>query len=366
MQTIANQIYPSQFESLFALAAAIEANQPERSDALMASYRNALSSIGASPERLQAELFLDALQLRLSPSPTVSNLYLLPDDENAQISLFNLMAEQFPVVRLAQWIANTAILDAIGTSERAVILDMGMGTGQQMASLLNLARERNLPLKAVTIIGIEPSENSFVKARERFESIAWPGGPDIEFVGIPKMLEAVDAGDWQLIADKANACNGVLAINASFALHHTRPIAWRAEFFKQLAALKPVAVLLIEPYGDYTTDDLTARFQHAWHHYGLTFRALDSAPVPPEKTGELKRVFFGREILDVMAAENRIEQYETAEMWLSRLKANGFHPLRLPMLQESLPSSTMEFRSRPEYASFDVNGFPIVAIIGVS
>ena len=71
---------------------------------------------------------------------------------------------------------------------------------------------------------------------------------------------------------------------------------------------------------------LTARFQHAWHHYGLTFRALDSVPAPPEKAGELKRIFFGREILDVMAADNRIEQYETAEMWLSRLK-NRIPPL---------------------------------------
>ena len=121
-------------------------------------------------------IVLDALQLRLSPSPTVSNLYLLPDDENAQIGLFNLMAEKFPVVRLAQWIANTAILKTIATHERAVILDIGMGTGQQMASLLTLAQEQQTALKAITIIGIEPSENSFAKARQRFETAVaeWP------------------------------------------------------------------------------------------------------------------------------------------------------------------------------------------------
>jgi hypothetical protein len=285
-------------------------------------------------------------------------------DQGQQIRLFNLMAAKFPVVRQAQDIANTLLMDAVAEEERFVLLDIGMGTGQQADNLLTRMLERRLPVREVLLIGVEPSGESLATARQRFQAFSDEKSLPIAFFDIQKTAEQLDDADWISIRRQVEGFGGKLLLNASFALHHMQPVAGRTDFFRRLKALNPALLMLIEPYGDYTTDNVIERFHNAWHHYGLTFRAIDTIDASDEEKNEVKRVFFGRELLDVLASSGRIEQYETGEMWLERLRDAGFKPFPFPDPATDSKGPAHVAR-HGDYLSFDVHGYPIVAVIAV-
>lgn len=370
MQTIARQIYPERFRQVEAIVGAIRANDPALAKGLLSRHLDELTFITGNAERLQTELFLEALRTRLKemesgPESSV-NLYLTPD-QGRQIRLFNLMAAKFPVVRQAQDIANTLLMDAVAQEDRFILLDIGMGTGQQAANLVTRMRERCLSVQEILLIGIDPSEESLFTARRRFQELAEESGLSIAFTDLRKTAEQMDEADWMSIQRQVDDFGGTLILNASFALHHMQPVAGRTDFFRRLKSLEPALFMLIEPYGDYTTDDVLERFHNAWHHYGLTFRAIDTIDASDEEKNELKRVFFGRELLDVLALSGRIEQYETGEMWLERLQDAGFKPFPFQWADsaESESGGPTRIARHGDYLSFDVHGYPIVAVIGV-
>lgn len=365
MQTIAHQIYPDRFRQVETIVNAIADRNLEQANRLLAEHLESLPQIAGEPERLQVELFLKALSARLDPAVTISNLYLMPD-QGQQIRMFNFMAEKFPVVRRAQDIVNAAHLNAVREEEQFTLMDIGIGTGQQAATLIARLVEANAPVKRVDIIGIEPSAESLDVARERFQAVAAEGGPEIVFAELHKTAEQLTEEDWTFIGRTVRQAGGKLLLNASFALHHVQPVDIRTDFFRRLNALRPERFMIIEPYGDYTTDSLLERFHNAWHHYGLTFRAIDIIDASDREKSEVKRVFFGREMPDVLAADNRVEQYETAEMWLNRLSNAGFEPFSIPLPAFGDFNPLVEITANPGYVGFNINRYPIVAVIGVS
>lgn len=360
MKTIAHQIYPRQFQQVERIVATIQNNDLPLARQMLEHCMTDLHAILELAERLQMELFLKALQVRLDDSLSVSNLYLVPD-QGQQIRMFNLMAEKFPVVRKAQEIANGLLLDAVPGVEEFVLLDIGMGTGQQAEQMLRLAHARKLPLRRVVLIGIEPSRESLQTAEARFHQLARELDLELSVIGLHKTAEQMSLSDWERI--RQAGLERPLLVNASFALHHTRQES-RDSLFVYLRALLPEVFVMIEPYGDYLTEDLGARFRHAWHHYGLTFRAIDTIDASPEEINEVKRIFFGRELPDVMAAQDRVEQYETAEMWIERVKAVGFAPFDIAPPPGGDFNPLIQLAARPDYLGFTVNNHPIVAVIG--
>ena len=137
---------------------------------------------------------------------------------------------------------------------------------------------------------------------------------------------------------------------------------------EKLKQLQPKLFVLIEPYSDHVCPDLLQRFKNAWFHYGLTFQAIDQVEASQEEKQMVKAIFFGREIQDVLGHnENRAEQMETAEMWLTKLKTVGFRPqpVSLDGLQVGHlpPQITMTHHS--DYVGLNVDRNPIVAVIAV-
>src|SRR5690606_15545947 len=115
-------------------------------------------------------------------------------------------------------------LREIKGAHNVVILDIGIGTGQQIVRLLNdLAKQDCLP-KKLTIIGIEPAQESLPKAQEQLESFARQHpSMDFRFEAIPQAVEHLTESDWQTLESSIRHAQGKLIINASFALHHIRP-----------------------------------------------------------------------------------------------------------------------------------------------
>lgn len=364
MLTIAQEIYPKEYDQLIAIISAIQDQDLTSANRLLAKAEQSLAAIDALPQRLQMELFMKAIRSRLDHSQA-ENLYLVPD-EGQQIRMFNFMAEKFPVVRAAQSIANTAFLAQISSETAFSILDIGIGTGQQMATLIQKVISQYPHVKDISVIGIEPSGDSLAKSEARFKELAIEYGIRLSFLGIEKTMEQLDSADWKLLETQIQSVKGKFLINASFALHHVHPVAFRTELFHRLKALNPAAFVIIEPYANYLSNDLAIRFQNAWHHYGLTFRAIDTINADEEEKCAVKQVFFGREMLDVLSEGERVEEFETAEMWSERLKQAGFSISRSNNVPIQEFNSIIQIDDRQSYVGFNVSGHPIVAVISAS
>lgn len=364
MLTIADKIYPACFQGLSSAVNAIENSQPEEGSLsqLEAGYR-ALEACTQNAEEVQTRFFLDALSKRLKGDDArVENLYLKPD-QGQQIKMFNLMAQKFPVVRHAQALVNAIFLDVALQEEHLLIFDVGIGTGQQVANLLERAGQENPPAwKRVTVLGIEPSSESIQMAESRLSKVMDELGLQGELLLMNKTVEQLSTEDWNTLQHKIADTPAKLLLNASFSLHHIKPVNFRTDVFKKLKAFNPRVFMIIEPYADFITPDLIERFQNAWHHYGLTFQAIDEIDASPEEKSSIKQIFFGREIQDVLAEQNRTEQFETAEMWIERLQAAGFQINALESHRHAI-GPMIEEAPRNGYIGLNVQDQPIVAII---
>lgn len=366
MKVMAEQIYPEQYEVFqHILERDILSSEAQPATAVAEMIRR-LSIDPTTPEGIQSSFFANAFRKRLQGELSErENLYLLPD-QGQQIQMFNFMAQKFPVVRYAQEILNNAYLADLQGKTEATIWDIGIGNGQQLVRLIDawLKMEGESPEK-LTIIGLDPSQESLQNAEQALGEICASANIQLRFVSLPKTVEALSAEDWQALDAVLLPVAGQWLANASFALHHIQPISLRDTFFSRLKSYQPARFGMIEPYADFVTNNLQKRFANAWHHYGLSFWAIDQIEAPAENKNMLKSVFFGREILDVIAKdEGRIEQFETGEMWSARLQKAGFQldvPQGLPVSIPGFPAVGVQ--TFEQYVGFTAKAFPVISIL---
>lgn len=365
METIAERIYGERYAQFREVLTALQQSDTAQARNLLKSITERLETSEASPERTQASFFLTALEKRLTGElDTLDNLYLLPD-HGQQIEMFNFMAQKFPVVRYAQELVNRAYVEKLKGQSRLVLWDIGIGNGQQAVRLIEALIQAGERPERVQIIGLEPSPDSLENARNALESVCATHQLELEFLGIPKTVEALTSEDWAQMAPILDSAKGQWIANASFALHHIRPVELRTEFFKQIHAYQPALFCLIEPYSDFLAPTLEERFENAWHHYGLAFWAIDQIDAPLENRNLLKAVFFGREILDVIAQdEGRIEQFETGEMWTRRLENAGFQCAPLKSCPSVIPGfEAIAIQPIDGFVGLLVQGYPVISIL---
>lgn len=325
----------------------------------------------SQPTDLQTVIFARALLENLGPEKAqAANLYLerfaLP-----QISLFDVLAQQVPLVTFPGRIVNSLIADALAEHPDAVLVDVGMGSGRQEMALLSEMAERGM--LRLTMIGIEPAADCLQQAEAALRAEAARLGVNLEFVAIAKRIEDFEPADWA----RLEVHRGRLVLNEAFTLHHVLPDEADGELkdlkddvIRRLYDLQPLLFLLTEPHSDHEQSGLAGRLAAAWEHFGATFRHLDALPgLGDEQRSALKTCFFAREIMDILQLPNglRVERHETAEQWLARLRRSGFQPLNLHGRIEptTLPAHTpLEIEGRIDYVSIGSGGQTIVSIIG--
>jgi len=371
MAIVAHSIYTKHYQAILEVIGQIEKGDYDQAMHSLNALIANLQAMPETPDQTQLLFFAEGLHKRLDPeAEEVGNLYLLPNDTGQQIRMFNLMAEKFPLVRLSQEMINRACLDWVGMETgqnpaEITILDIGIGMGQQIVRMLDQALTRKFPLQAVTVIGIEPAAESLQQAKESL--LAWADKHQVELVfqGFQQSVEDLAETEWLQLTDIIARAQGKLVINCSFALHHIRPPSLRTALFSRLKQFSPALLTLLEPYADCVTQDLSARFTHAWHHYGLVFHAIDQIDIAEEDKNRIKRFFFFPEIQDVLSEEHaRVEQFETGEMWISRLENAGFEtiPIENPSLQ--IPNCPFaKISHHAQYLSVDVKDYPLLSII---
>lgn len=239
-------------------------------------------------------------------------------------ALFEAHADRFPPMELAAGAAGTILGGLLARRENAVLIDIGIGSGGRVADQLrSLAGREALP-RALTVVGIDPSEEALAEAGATLSSVASGLGLPFRFLAMPSRVECLTAAQW----DGLRAIGDRILVNAVFSLHHVGPQGGadaKDAVLRNLKSLKPEALVIAEPSADFETEDLLRRLAHAWRFYGACFRILDRMDISQEER-TMARMFFGHEIMDVlgMPADLRGERFDTIPCWLSRLRAAGF------------------------------------------
>ncbi|MBJ6764730.1 GAI protein2C [Myxococcaceae bacterium JPH2] len=342
--------------------------QAEAAEALALLYTRL--DVAAEPEDLHYVLFATALSKRLVGGEGVFNPYLRPDSSagmTRQIDLFRMLVTHMPLASAADAVANTVLAGFLRGHDSATLLDVGIGQGRQMRTLLRLlAREGALP-RRLTVVGVEPSGVSLGQAGAAVAEVAAEVGASVRFVPMERPVEAVDDATWA----ELRAVPRPLVVNAAFAMHHIAETTQRAgeardRVLRRLHGLGPQGLVMCEPNVDHHRVPPRERFFNAWRHFTTVFHLLDSLDVPRDERAAIKR-FFGREVDDIVGTVDdpeRCERHETAGAWWERLRRAGFAPLKgLERLRPEGVHPAVKLRPEPGVVGITYRDESVVAVL---
>jgi GRAS domain family len=326
------------------------------------------NTLSNDPQTLQY-IFSEALQWQLgcyASAKVDDNLYLAKSDV-AQIDLFKLLIEELPHVAFAQNIVNDIIVDVCSSHQHVTLVDIGIGTAQQCCTIIRKLAQTSSVLNEITIVGIEPSAESLVAAKQQLQSMQEETGICLNFHPINHCVEDIPVSSWHKLA--AQYHNQNVVVNASFALHHLKDNQYhsniRESIFRFIYAFQPIAFLLSEPNSDHLNRNFEKRFENCWHHFSLVFQLINELRISDNEKSALK-LFFGREIKDIIGNSDalRSERHELATTWVDRLQKADFQ------LQSDLSSdfsSSSDFitikTTQEKFHSFEYQQESLVAVM---
>lgn len=274
------------------------------------------------PECMFAYTLAKAMRKHTAGGQSQEHIYL-QRFEIPQIRLFELLIQQFPLANLSQHCTNTLLVDALAQHTHPVLMDIGIGTGFQVANIIaGLANHPASRVKHLTVVGIEPFADAVVTARQNVERAAQSAPFEVTLLTQVAFIENLSRTHLQFLLPAQN--DGVYA-NASFALHHIQQADQRKAVFHTLKTLGVKALVLSEPNSNHYTTDYSTRFRNCVNHYGALFRIIDTLGITATEKAALK-LFFSREIDDVLGHTEavRVEKHYATEQWADLFAETGF------------------------------------------
>ena len=228
------------------------------------------NKIETMPDALLCSLFLNAIKEHYRPSNFVNEHIYLQQFEIPQIKLFDILINKFPFVVSAHAISNSLICRWLQGQASAVVIDIGIGRGIQMAALIN-ELAGNEALRELTIIGIEPFADAIEHAKTLIDAAARRAPFRVKLHILKGFAETIEPAEIETLlpADYTR-----LIINGSLAVHHVPNYELRKHFFEQVKRLQPYAMVLTEPHSDHMIDDWQQRVKNAWVHYGAKLKVF--------------------------------------------------------------------------------------------
>lgn len=322
-----------------------------------------LREIDTKPDALQNVLFLKAIRDHLQPQTRSHEHLYLQQYEIPQIVLFDLLINQLPFVVMSHGITNRAMVNALKTAEKAVVMDVGIGRGIQIARLIDELAATQTGLKHLTIVGVEPFAEAIAFAETLIQEAAEKASFTVEFVPIVSLVEDLAA---EAFTHALPNQYDKLLINSSLTIHHLPTILQRQAFFRLMRSLKPDLLLLTEPHSDHMEPDWRQRTLNAYDHYRAAFGVIDGLHIDTTAKNGLK-MFFGREIDDVVGNpdDRRFEKHQKAEQWIEYLQESGFSlvpDFEIPIV---FPPSPIVLQEKPGgYLALEYEGVNVLSIFG--
>lgn len=298
-------------------------------------------------------LFQD-LQSTMSSKEANQNLYL-QDFTIPQIDLYNLISEHLPTVAMTTKIAIESLINLIEEDQEDLsLIDLGMGTGQQMLKVLDALKSRRPSLKQVFLVGIEPDERSLKMAQAQLINLELPF--ELELRIYHSLLENLSKKDFESMYQFIK--NPI--IWSSFTMHHV--MTNRAEEFEKINdELKPSYLILLEPNVDHFTSNYSQRIKNCQAHFKKTFDLIEKLHLKDIEKENLKK-FFTREIIDISSADEkaRVEKHQTVKEWLGYLDAAGFIPINHEMI---FKNKYIHIEPKGDHYSLEYQNFPLTAVV---
>ncbi|KAJ6418859.1 hypothetical protein OIU84_002103 [Salix udensis] len=287
-----------------------------------------LNRPGISPSTAPAALVFDNNMVSTSrPCGSTSNDKMLisyESDQEALRSCYLSLNKITPFIRFCHLTANQAILESIQVGQEAIhIIDFDIMHGVQWPPLMQALAERSEntlhqspPMLRIT--GTGQDLNVLHRTGDRLSKFAQSLGIRFHFHPLlllnndPTSLAIYLPSAITLLPDEALAVNCVLYLHRE--ANHSNPL------FLQ-------------------------RFLEALDHYTALFDSLE-ATLPPTSRERLavEQVWFGREIMDIVAAEGegRRERHQKFETWEMILKSVGF--VKVPLSPFALSQAKILLR----------------------
>ncbi|XP_050370671.1 scarecrow-like protein 18 [Argentina anserina] len=317
------------------------------------------SPSGDSTERLVHQ-FIRALSLRLplvtaapqelmsvaaatASSPSTYGAFLEAEtdaEEEALQSCYLTLNQITPFIRFSHLTANQAILEAIDSSQHTIhIIDFDIKHGVQWPPFMQALAERSYgsssslnhpppPMLRITATGRDLT--LLRRTGERLLRFAQSLGLTFHFRPIV-LLNDVAMIDYLNPASLGLFPDETLAVNCVLYLHRllTDDAHDLHLFLDKIRGLNPKIVTVAEREANLNSPMFLNRFVEAVDHYGAVFGSLE-ATLPPNSRERLavEQVWFGREIADVVAADDdqRRKQlrHERYENWEIMMRRSGF------------------------------------------
>ena len=306
-------------------------------------------------------LFLKAIKQRLEGDNETREHIYLKQFEIPQIVLFDILIRKMPFVVYGHKIVNEEIAEILQGVRKAVLMDVGIGRGLQVMNLIKLLK-KNICLKELTIIGVEPSGEALQVASETISKIAGEVPFKIIFNSVEGMAEEANEARLQHLIPQQYE---TFIVNSAFTLHHIQQREKRQDFFQLLKKINADHVFLLEPYSDHYTNDWKQRVLNAYHHYGTVFNVIDQLDVSAEERKGLK-VFFGREIDDVagFADSQHYERHEEGQQWVEYLRQAHFNISSFQNVPGNIDKPAIDFvQDEKGYLKMEHDGLTILSII---
>jgi len=297
-------------------------------------------------ETLPDHLFLEHLKLgldfrRLGMKPeSIQNTYL-KQQEVSQIVLFDILANKFPLVLVAQHIVEDAILSALVGRKHICIIDVGIGRGIQMLRLLKKIDQQLNP-DSVTLIGIELTKDAAAFTDNQLKEKANDFSFQLNHTILNMPAESITA---DLLSEYIPESSGSPIVNASLTLHHIQGNHQRKRLLEELKAIHPALLTLIEPDAETMTNDADERILNASIHFNSLYKYANTLDLTTTENNTLK-TFFSNDFFDPIAYQDeyRFERLQSAETWIQTAQSAGFNvaDLRSFYQTDTIPNIDVE------------------------
>ncbi|KAI3769065.1 hypothetical protein L6452_00161 [Arctium lappa] len=257
------------------------------------------------------------------------------NDLNILQSSYLSLNQITPFIRFCHLTANQAILDAIDDDQShnhqyIHIIDFDTMHGVQWPPLMQAIADRHLSSPTTTTIRltcIGTDAETLKKTGDRLSDFANSLGLKFRFYPLlVKNENDVVELIHRLSDDVVFLPNETLAVNCVLYLH--RHLNNRDDnvrlLLKKIKTMNPRVVTMAEIESDHNHPLFLSRFGAALKYYAAVFDSLD-ATLPPSSRErmEVERVWFGREIAAVVAAEGG-ERHERFRWWEVVMRNGGF------------------------------------------
>ncbi len=313
-------------------------------------------------------LFATALNYHLSGCERERLSPYLRGYDIPQVVLMEQLSQQFPLVPMAKDIANAHLAQHIAGQEIASIIDIGVGLGSQLVSLIEHLDANDQAPKTLYIAAIDPQPQCLATAERKVTAAAEAASIDLHFVPMKNLIEGLTAEEWKTL----EGLPGTLVVNAALVLHlimHHEARALKDETLVRLRDLEPAALVMIEPNADHAVENYEQRFAHCYDYYSALFAAIDAAGLKNEDQQAFDICLYGREIVDILyPGKDRFVHHETAPKWLKRLEGAGFATVEMPAVpvSESESGSSITAEPHESYIGIGHDDTTLLAVIAAA